>query len=228
MRNDPDRDLVSRCRDPGSEEFEEAFGLLYRRYRERVFRLALRITGDPTDALDAAQEAFVLLYQKLGTFQFEAKFSSWLYRLVTNCAIDHLRRKKRFEREFPAGGDGDAEILGNLPEDDDLGPARRAEAGDFSRHIRSIIDSLSPKLRAVLVLRHLEGMSYEEVAETLALSLGTVKSRLSRAHAALARRLEPLLAAHPEYRDRLAQDSSIAASPPPSSPPTPSDHPKSR
>ncbi len=204
QRNDPDRALVLRCQNPGSEVFEDAFQELYRRYREKVFHLALRITGNRSDALDAAQEAFILLYQKVGSFQFESKFSSWLYRLVTNSAIDTLRRKKKFQREEPAGGEDSTDFLASFPDQGTLDPSRSVEEEDFAIHIRRIVHALSPKLKVVIVLRYLQGLSYEEVAETLELSLGTVKSRISRAHLALAKQLEPLLARYPEFRSLLA------------------------
>ncbi|MEZ5987728.1 MAG: sigma-70 family RNA polymerase sigma factor [Planctomycetota bacterium] len=184
MSTDPDRDLVRRCQVLGSQEFEAAFGELYQRYRDKVYSLAYRIVGNPTDALDAAQEAFVLLYQKLETFQFDSKFSSWLYRLVVNASIDQIRRSKsrRARREVPL----DPQDHLNLPDVSGPDPSASAEQKDEADSIQRAIDRLSDKLRIVTVLRYQQNLSYEQLAEVLGISIGTVKSRLSRAHAALA------------------------------------------
>lgn len=210
MAEDPDRDLVLQCQAIGSEGFEAAFGSLYRRYRDRVFSLALRITGNRADALDAAQEAFVLLYQNIPSFQFDSKFSSWLYRLVVNASIDQLRRSgsRRNKKDVqldPTGGETLA-----VADQRALGPRQVAENKELSNRIQKAMERLSPKLRVVTVLRYLQNLSYEDLAETLEISLGTVKSRLARAHLALA---DILQADHPGTVSRTTA-STPAASPP--------------
>lgn len=189
MSLDPDRELVMRCQVLGSEDFEDAFDALYKLYKDRVFSIALRVTGNSTDALDAAQEAFVLVYQNLPSFKFESKFSSWLYRLVVNASIDLLRRQSARARN--------TEKFDNaamaLPDESRPGPQVALESKELGDRVRASILSLSPKLRVVTVLRYLQDLSYEDVAETLEISLGTVKSRLSRAHDALTEHLRPSL-----------------------------------
>ncbi len=199
MSSDPDREFVLRCQDPGSEEYETAFDALYQRYKDQVYSLAFRILGNRADALDAAQEAFVLVYQKIGSFQFESKFSSWLYRLVTNTSIDQLRRKRTrqrrrhvsLERDIPSEQHQETYALvdESLPE-----AGSTLEGQELANQIQASILRLSPKLRVITVLRYQQSLSYEELAETLELSLGTVKSRLARAHIALAEHLRPLIA----------------------------------
>ncbi len=192
MSPDQERDLLERCQVVGSQDFEEAFGAIYRKYKDRVYSLAYRITGSHTDALDAAQEAFVLLYQYISSFQYDSKFSSWLYSLVVKASIDHLRRTKcrRRKAELPLDASGDALALRDDSVDDPSDAAGRSEMAD---RIQACIQRLSPKLRVVTVLRYQQNQSYEEIAETLGISLGTVKSRLSRAHLALGEILRPIL-----------------------------------
>jgi RNA polymerase sigma-70 factor (ECF subfamily) len=192
MVQDPDRELLQRCQTVGSQEFEAGFRDLYGKYKDRVYGLAFRITGNSADALDAAQEAFVLLYQNVHTFQFDSKFSSWLYRLVVNASIDHLRRTRtrRHSRETAIDTEAlDQHSDSSLPE-----PSAVAESADLAERIQANILKLSPKLRTVIVLRYQNGLSYEDLADTLEISLGTVKSRLARAHIALASMLKPLMA----------------------------------
>ena len=215
MSIDPDRELVKRCQTLGSQEFEVAFGLLYDSYKDRVYSLAYRITGNATEALDAAQEAFILLYQKIESFNYESKFSSWLYRLVINASIDHLRRVKPGRSELhsppsaspvtsrhhsphhsPKASSSTSEQESWDPllsqEDPTKGPAHSAEVQDQKDAIQTGIDQLSDKLKVITVLRYQQNLSYEELGEILEVSSGTVKSRLARAHLALAKHLEHL------------------------------------
>ena len=174
------------CQDPNSDRFEAAFEALYTRYRDRVYGIAYRVTGSSTDAMDVMQESFALLFRKISGFRFDAKFSTWLFRIVVNCSIDHVRH----ERSRRVGRSRSLAMLdpGAEPADDpETGPQRQAETRELGDHVQECIQSLSPKLRAVLVLRYLEGLSYEELRETLGISMGTVKSRLARAHLAIER-----------------------------------------
>lgn len=207
---DPDRDLVQRCRAIGCDDFEEAFAALYKRYKDRVFSIALRVTGNSDDALDAAQEAFVLVYQNLPGFKFESKFSSWLYRLVVNASIDLLRRQKSRTRRTRSMAPDSDELL-DFTDDKQPQPQIALESKELGGQVQASISSLSPKLRVVTVLRYLQNMSYEDVAETLELSLGTVKSRLARAHLALFEHLKPLLDESEGFRALTKQPSSEAS-----------------
>jgi RNA polymerase sigma-70 factor (ECF subfamily) len=100
---DPDFDLVQACLDPADERFEAAFEALYNRYRDRVYSIAYRMLGTTTDAMDAAQDSFSILFRKISSFRFDSKFSTWLFRLVVNCCVDFKRRESA-RRPSAAGG----------------------------------------------------------------------------------------------------------------------------
>jgi RNA polymerase sigma-70 factor (ECF subfamily) len=194
QRSDPDLDLVRACRNVNDEDFEAAFEDLYLRYRDRVYSIAYRMTGRASDAMDVVQDSFAMVFRKLSTFRFDSLFSTWLFRLVVNCSIDYRRRERTRSKPFaPAVV---SLCVNDEPSDPTSNPVADAESSEFDRHIHSTLQRLSPKLRAVLVLRYLEGQSYEELAATLELSLGTVKSRLARAHVAMEQVLRGTLAAH--------------------------------
>jgi len=188
---DPDLALVERCCDPDSDAFEAAFEALYRRYRDRVYSLAYRITGNSTDAMDVVQEAFSLLFRKIPGFRGEALFSTWLFRIVVNCAIDSRRQKR--SGILGRTGSLEADHVREPSERDVGGPQEAAESHELGDHLHQSILRLSPKLRAILVLRYLEHQSYEQLAATLEMSMGTVKSRLARAHVALEKVLKGTL-----------------------------------
>jgi RNA polymerase sigma-70 factor, ECF subfamily len=177
---DPDADLIAACRQPEAEGFEGAFEQLFHRYRERVYAIAFRVVGSAVDALDVVQESFALVFRKLHGFRGGSLFSTWLFRIVVNCSIDH-RRKREVVR--PSASDA-LPSIGELV-DESPSPEDRAQSRELGDQVQIAISLLSPKLRAILALRYLEDMSYEELAATLGLSLGTVKSRLARAHLAL-------------------------------------------
>lgn len=179
----PELELVDACRDIQRDDFDEAFAELYRRYRDRVYSIAFRMMGNAVDAMDVVQDSFRVLFLKVGSFRNDAKFSTWLFRIVVNCSIDLQRREA-------ARSQGRTASLGMLesseePTDSGVDPANAAADNELGEHVHRALTRLSPKLRAVLVLRYLEGMSYEQLAETLEIQLGTVKSRLARAHIAL-------------------------------------------
>jgi len=198
LRPDPDRDLVLACQAAPGEGFQGSFRALYDTFKDRVYNVCFRITGNATDALDASQETFGILYRKLSDFRFESKFSSWLYRIAVNASIDIKRRSlARPARSLDAPLQDEreghpAELVDERTEAPTLAASRR----ELEVDIQHAIDRLSPKMRTITVLRYVEGLSYDEIAEVLAISLGTVKSRLSRAHAALDRELTPVLDRH--------------------------------
>jgi RNA polymerase sigma-70 factor (ECF subfamily) len=172
-----DGDLVSRAQSGRLDAFEE----LVRRHRPATYRVALRMLGDESDAEDATQDAFVQAWRKLGGFRADAAFSTWMYRIVTNRCLNMLRARRRTEplpddREAPASR-----------------PDRIAEARWQVQDLKLAILRLTPEQRAPLVLRELQGCTYEEIAEALDISIPAVKSRLHRA------RLE-LLAAMGSWR----------------------------
>lgn len=184
LLRDPDAELIAACLQPDSDGFEQAFEALFAKYRERAYAIAFRITGSAVDALDVVQDSFALVFRKLEGFRGGSLFSTWLFRIVVNCSIDHRRRvgpRPGTAAALPADADsGGGEMVDPNPD-----PREQAATRELGDHVQAAISLLSPKLRVVLALRYLEDMSYEELAATLGLSLGTVKSRLARAHLAL-------------------------------------------
>lgn len=199
MKVDPDRQLVEACQASSPSGLEGAFRALYDQFKDRVYNVCYRITGNPTDALDASQETFGILFRKVGEFRFESKFSSWVYRIAVNASIDHKRRSgTRALTSLEAATEsarGDAARYDVRDERIEL-PMAAASRHELEAEIQAAIARLSPKMRAITVLRYVESLSYEEISDTLQISLGTVKSRLSRAHEALDRELTPVLDRH--------------------------------
>lgn len=159
----------------------DAFGTLVERYQDKVYHLALRMCGQEEDAADVAQEAFLAAWRGLPAFRGEAGFATWLYRLTSNAAIDHLRRAKR-QRGDVSLDDAD---LGLDAPDQAPSPQERAEGAELRRAVAQGLGRLSEDHRQVLVLREVQGLRYEEIAGALDLDLGTVKSRIARARGAL-------------------------------------------
>ena len=165
--------LISRAR--GGDK--EAFGALVEQYRDNVYRLAYRMCGNAYDADEAAQEAFVAAWRALPNFRGDAKFSTWLYRLTTNAAIDVMRREKRHQTV------GDGEMI-EVADDADS-PQETVERTEQQEAVQKALATLSEEYREVLLLRYMEELDYAEIAEVLQLPSGTVKSRINRAKAAL-------------------------------------------
>lgn len=160
---------------------EDAFAQLVRLHEKKVYNLTLRICGDPEDAADAAQDAFLSAWRGLPGFRGEAGFSTWLYRLASNAAIDHLRRTRRQRCETSLdGGDHAMDIA-----DTSLSPQMRTEAVELREAVLEGLAQLSDAHRQALTLREVQELSYEEISAVLEVDLGTVKSRISRARSAL-------------------------------------------
>ena len=159
----------------------EAFERLVETYENKIYTLALRMSGSPDDAGDIAQEAFLAAWRGLPSFRGEANFATWLYRLASNAAIDYLRRQRKQRGELSL----DDEELGLDAVDAGPGPQDAAEGEEVRSAVAAGLGALSEGHRQVLVLRELQGLSYEEIAAVLAVDLGTVKSRISRARSAL-------------------------------------------
>lgn len=159
----------------------DAFAQLVARYEDKVYSLALRTCSDSEDAADAAQDAFLAAWRGLPSFRGEAGFSTWLYRLTVNAAVDCLRKNRRARGQASL----DDESWGPEPVDGQPGPQEQAEEAELHEAVAAGLRQLSDDHRQVLVLRELRELSYEEIADILDLDLGTVKSRISRARAAL-------------------------------------------
>ena len=160
-----------------------AFGVLVRRYQDRLYHTVYRLVGNAEDAQDVVQEAFLSAYQSLGNFKGDSLFFTWLYRIAVNTAIS-LKRKQRAVLRL--GGPG-AEPL----DPSDLSrPGHALEQAEQGRRVQRALTRLSAEHRAVLVLKDMEGQKYEAIAEVLGVPIGTVRSRLHRARLELRELLE--------------------------------------
>ena len=158
-----------------------AFEYLVAAYEKNVYNLALRMTGNPEDAEDMAQEAFLKAYSSLDSFRGDSKFSVWLYRIATNVCLDFLRSRSRKPTVSLSVEDDDGEETQMDIADESQSPEQLLERGLTRDAVRRGLKSLSPEYRQILLLREIQGLSYEEIAEALVLEVGTVKSRIFRA-----------------------------------------------
>jgi RNA polymerase sigma-70 factor, ECF subfamily len=180
MKDDPDREILRRCASPDREVRDAAFENLYERHAERTYRLAYRLTRNDAEARDIVQEAFLRAYRRIHRFDRRAAFTSWLHRITVNIAIDrHRGTKRRPTVALEDDGVAAEPLPGRAGQ---LRPPDQAQRHEVAESIRDLVASLSPRLAAVVVLRYGEGLSYADVAEALDIPVGTVRSRLNRAH----------------------------------------------
>lgn len=163
-----------------------AFEELVLEYQTRVYNIALRMTGNEDDACDLSQDVFFKAYRSLRSFRGDSSFGSWLYRMTANMSIDHLRKTKR-RREEPLSLPDDEEGEVRIREIPDLRyePQSELERKELRETVLRGLDQLPEEQRLILVLRDVDGLSYTEIADTLKIELGTVKSRIFRARARL-------------------------------------------
>jgi len=177
--------LLDQCRRGNANAFER----LVAQYEKKVYNLAFRMVGNHEDASDIAQEAFLKVYTSLDQFRGESSFSTWLYRVVSNACLDELRRRARHRVvsiDTPVSVDDPSprQIPSNDPE-----PGHEIEKAEVQTAVQEGIKELPDDHRIILVLRDIQGLSYEEIAQVLDMPLGTVKSRLNRARLGLRDRL---------------------------------------
>ena len=156
------------------------FEQLVTAYEKNVYNLALRMVGDPDDAADITQETFIKAYRALGSFRGDSKFSSWVYRIASNVCLDFLRSRSRRAQVPLSFENEDAEGEIELP-DMSQNPEKVLMKKLSMEAVRRGMEKLPPKQRQILVLRELCGLSYAELAQTLSVEEGTVKSRIFRA-----------------------------------------------
>ena len=176
-----DAELVVRALAGREDGFEE----LVRRYQRPIVAYVYRMVGDYDAALDLAQEVFIKVYNSLGRYRSEYKFSTWIYRIAHNSAIDHLRRQgaSRTE-EMEVAGEGGSTFEKPLASKSPT-PEQETERGERRAEIEEVVAQLTPAYRELIVLRHSHDLSYDEIAEVTGLPLGTVKNRIFRAREAM-------------------------------------------
>ncbi|MCX5747526.1 MAG: sigma-70 family RNA polymerase sigma factor [Proteobacteria bacterium] len=187
-----DRDLVDRAR----KGDRDAFRTLFERYHRRAYALAFGVVRHQDDALDIVQDAFIKAHKYLDKFEGNSSFYTWLYRIVMNLAIDHIRKHRRAKPveldEVKLGDslDGEAPLLPRI-----LGsnPGRALVDKEIRGRIDAALDELSENHRAVLIMRELEGLSYEDMAKAMGCSKGTIMSRLFHARRNMQKRLLDLV-----------------------------------
>jgi RNA polymerase sigma-70 factor, ECF subfamily len=172
----------------------DAFRLLVEQHSRVIFRLAFRMTGNEQDAEDVVQETFMRAYKRLSDYEARASFSTWLYRIASNYALDLIRSRRRHEDKRERGTSEDRDILQTIPEGSP-GPDRLAFGGQVKDHVNAALDELTAQERTAFVLRHFEGLSIEEIGRTLGTGTNATKHSIFRAVQKLRRSLEPLVGA---------------------------------
>jgi RNA polymerase sigma-70 factor (ECF subfamily) len=185
IAKDDDGEFVSRCKKGDVDAFE----VLVRRHQKRMFNIAYRMLGDYQEAANIVQDAFLSAYRGIKGFKCEARFSTWLYRIVINLSRNRLQqlkaqfRREPFSLDDPLLSDG-GQIQAD-PACDDPSALEVLEKRDLQEKVRRCINALAAEFREVVILRDIQGFSYEEICDMLRLPEGTVKSRLFRAREAL-------------------------------------------
>ena len=180
-----DRDLIERARRGDGD----AFGLLVVRHQDRIYNAVLRFCADAEDAHDIVQRAFINAWRRLASFKGDSAFSTWMYRIAFNEAVSFRREGGRRRLVPLQGREGEP---GPDPADDRR-PGDRIDAEENARKVQEALNRLDPEERKILVLKELEDRSYEEIAQILEIPLGTVRSRLFRARAALKEKLKAMI-----------------------------------
>lgn len=180
---------------------KRAFELLVSKYQRKIFRLLSRLIRNPAEIEDVAQEAFIKAYRALPNFRGESAFYTWLYRIAINTAKNHLVAQGR---RAPTTTETEVEDAENFDDADQLRDYNTPDAMLLSRQVgeavNRAIEKLPEDLRTAVVLRELEGLSYEEIAEAMNCPIGTVRSRIFRAREAIASELRPLLGTSKDKR----------------------------
>ena len=170
-------DLIARAKDGDTQAFEK----LVLEHQTKVYNLALRMTGNAEDALDLSQETFLRVYKALSLFKGQSSFSTWIYSIASNICLDFLRKRKKKGISLSLSDiSGEENAAADIP-DIRFDPAHEFEKAELRAAIAAGLDALSPEHREILILREINGLSYQEICDALDLEQGTVKSRISRA-----------------------------------------------
>lgn len=167
---------------------KNAYGLLVDTYSARIINYLARLTGSRYEAEELAQDAFVRAYFALPTYLPEFKFSTWLFKIATNLSINHLKKCQRLVQVDDYQQNGEEGWV--LPDSAGPNPSLVVEQRELQQAIQAAINQLPAAYRIIVVLRHVQGLSYQEIAEVTELPIGTVKSRLGRGRSRLAELLE--------------------------------------
>ena len=189
-----EREIIQRCREGDREAFNE----LVRTHQKKVFNLCFRILGNRHEAEDVAQDVFVTVFRAIKSFRGDAAFSTWVHRIaVNNCKnrLKHLRRRRYFQTESMEQTIdlGDGEVRKEFEEERESSPEEALHSSEIHEQIQDAINELEDDYRVVIVMRDVQGHSYQEISEALDLKEGTVKSRIHRARMELKRKLEHLM-----------------------------------
>lgn len=181
--------LIERCK----QGDQAAFDKLIRAYERRVYNLAYRLSGNYDEANDISVDAFLRVFQAIRLFRGDANFSTWLFRIVTNVYLDRRKRmKNRQHLSLEEYIELEENSVARQVEDPAPGPQATIEQTERWEKLQEAINTLPDYQRAMIVLYHTEGLSYEEIAQVMSLNIGTVKSRLNRARLLLREKLEPI------------------------------------
>jgi RNA polymerase sigma-70 factor (ECF subfamily) len=196
VKHTTDQSLIEAC----LAGRREAFGQLVERYQHRLFHSLVHLLGSTEDAQDAAQDALILAFEKLGTFRGESQFYSWLFRIAYNSAVNSKRKPGSSKRKTgPMSVSLEARRDASGLEPADLNPSTEPSFGldvsDRQRLVQQALGELSEEFREAIVLKEIEQMSYEEIAEVVGIPLGTVRSRIHRARMELRQKLAAFIEA---------------------------------
>ncbi len=189
---DDDDELVGRC----ARGDQEAFNQLVIKYQKKVFNVAYRFVGDQEEANDLAQEIFTAAYQNLNKFRGDSKFSTWLFQIATNRGknrFKYLKRRGFFVNRSSQNQDEDGEGYQKVVPDLTTNPENILSSRQIQKVVQDAIEELEPDHKEIVILRDIEGFSYEEIARMLDLPEGTTKSRLHRARMVIKEKLKKVL-----------------------------------
>ena len=196
-----DREVDQQLVERAQRGDKQAFGLLVSKYQRKLARLLSRLIRDPAEVEDVAQEAFIKAYRALPSFRGDSAFYTWLYRIGINTAKNYLVSQGR---RAPTTTGFDSEEAETFEEGDQLRdintPERLLLSKQIGETVNSAMEALPEELRTAIVLREIEGLSYEEIASIMECPIGTVRSRIFRAREAIADKLRPLLDTAPDKR----------------------------
>ncbi len=169
----------------------EAFSYLVERYENKILNYCYRMVGNDTDAEDITQEVFVKLYRFIGSYAGQSAFSTWLYKIASNVCLDYLRKTKRHRGTVSINQqNSEGEEFSLSIEDEGLTPYENAQLSEARLALSKAIQALGEDQRQVIILREVEGLSYDEIAAITGMATGTVKSRINRARLSLKKILE--------------------------------------